>query len=76
MLENKKSDYPGRKTYAHVPYITIEQLSNEYDDVINGILYETEDSYATARSLYLQNRRFNLGTKETNLDDLEDPYAN
>lgn len=34
VLENNNSDYPGRKTYAHVPYITIENLYNEYDDVI------------------------------------------
>lgn len=31
----KKTDvFPGRTTYSHVPYITIEQLYNEYDDTI------------------------------------------
>jgi phospholipid-binding lipoprotein MlaA len=48
---------------------------NEYDDAINGILYESEDSYVAARSLYLQNRRFKIGSSADNLEDLEDPYA-
>ena len=33
-VENKVDDFPGRLKYAHVPYITIEQLYNEYDDII------------------------------------------
>jgi phospholipid-binding lipoprotein MlaA len=48
---------------------------NEYDEAINGILYESEDSYLTARSVYLQNRRFRIGSSTENLVDLEDPYA-
>ena len=32
---NKASeDFPGRKTYAHVPFITMQQLYDEYDDVV------------------------------------------
>ena len=34
MVVDENTDYPGRKKYAHVPYITIEQLYNEYDDVV------------------------------------------
>ena len=34
VLKKKADDFPGRITYASVPYITIEQLYNEYDDVI------------------------------------------
>lgn len=49
---------------------------NEFDDVISGILYGSEDSYVTARSLYLQNRRFKLQGSAVDVDDLEDPYAN
>lgn len=33
-VETINNDYPGRKTYSHVPYITIEQLYNEYDDTV------------------------------------------
>jgi phospholipid-binding lipoprotein MlaA len=32
-----------------------------YSDTIDSILYESADSYAQARLLYLQNRRFELG---------------
>jgi len=40
-------------------------------DVIGDVLEESADSYAQARLIYLQNRRFELG-----LDDIEsvDPY--
>jgi rhodanese-related sulfurtransferase len=33
-LVNENNDFPGRKKYAHVPYISIEQLYNEYDDIV------------------------------------------
>lgn len=33
----------------------------EYADAIDSILYESADSYAQARGIYLQNRRFELG---------------
>ena len=49
-----------------------------YSDTIDSILYESADSYAQARILYLQNRRFELGqTVETGdfVDPYEDPYA-
>ncbi len=32
-----------------------------YSDTIDSILYESADSYAQARQIYLQNRRFQLG---------------
>ena len=38
---------------------------------IDSILYESADSYAQSRSVYLQNRRFQLGTTG---DTVEDPY--
>jgi rhodanese-related sulfurtransferase len=34
VVVNENNDFPGRKKYAHVPYITIEQLYNEYDDIV------------------------------------------
>lgn len=30
----KNSDFPGRKTYSHVKYITMDQLNDEYDNTI------------------------------------------
>lgn len=53
---------------------------NRYSATIDSILYESADSYAQARLLYLQHRRFELGqTAKTNdeafLDPYEDPYA-
>ncbi len=61
-------------------------LSNRgrYSDTIDSILYQSADSYAQARSLYIQNRRFKLGGAAGALEDpydtgtgttaLEDPY--
>ena len=43
-----------------------------YADTIDSILYESADSYAQARSLYNQNRRFKLGGGSGGA--LEDPY--
>lgn len=49
-----------------------------YSEMIDSILYESADSYAQARLLYLQNRRYQLGqtADEGNfVDPYEDPYA-
>ena len=57
----------------------------KFGDTIDSILYESADSYAQTRSVYLQNRRFELGgtSGSTYLDpygepatsaSLEDPY--
>ncbi|MGK7752800.1 MULTISPECIES: MlaA family lipoprotein [unclassified Roseovarius] len=43
-----------------------------YADTIDSILYDSADSYAQARSLYIQNRRFKLGGGSGGA--LEDPY--
>ncbi|MEM6587485.1 MAG: VacJ family lipoprotein [Pseudomonadota bacterium] len=42
---------------------------------IDGVLYESTDSYAQSRSLYLQNRRFEVGDSgsEVYLDPYDDP---
>lgn len=49
----------------------------EYSELIDSLLYESADSYAQARLLYLQNRRYELnGSEEPQyLDPYEDPYA-
>lgn len=68
---------PSSSRKVTFPLYVVDKVGdrNEYDDAINGILYESEDSYVAARSLYLQNRRFKIGSSADSLEDLEDPYA-
>ncbi|SEO71199.1 phospholipid-binding lipoprotein MlaA [Salinihabitans flavidus] len=44
-----------------------------YTATIDSVLYESVDSYTQARSLYLQNRRYELGGRSQ--DDYDDPYG-
>lgn len=46
-----------------------------YSGLVDSLLYESEDSYAQARELYLQTRRFRV-TGELSDDVYDDPYAN
>ena len=48
----------------------------QYSEFVDSVLYESADSYAQARLMYLQNRAFQLGTEtETDsYDPYEDPY--
>lgn len=47
-----------------------------YGDTVDSILYESADSYAQTRLLYLQNRRFALGGAAGDAEGgFEDPYA-
>jgi phospholipid-binding lipoprotein MlaA len=52
---------------------------HKFGETIDSVLYDSADSYAQARLLYLQNRRFELGQEAGNddafLDPYEDPYA-
>jgi phospholipid-binding lipoprotein MlaA len=51
---------------------------SRYSDTIDSVLYESADSYAQTRLLYLQNRRFELGqtgSGEDFVDPYEDPYG-
>jgi phospholipid-binding lipoprotein MlaA len=47
---------------------------HKYSDAIDGVLYQSDDSYAQSRQIYLERMRFNL---EGKLDDdvYESPYA-
>ncbi|WP_299826468.1 VacJ family lipoprotein [uncultured Roseobacter sp.] len=53
----------------------------KFSDTIDSVLYESADSYSQSRSIYLQNRRFELGQGQgTDIDPFatdpyEDPYA-
>lgn len=48
-----------------------------FADSVDSVLYDSADSYAQSRLLYLQNRRFELGQtgEEAYFDLYEDPYA-
>lgn len=48
-----------------------------YSDTVDAILYESADSYAQTRLLYLQNRRFELASRGEDgyVDLYADPYA-
>lgn len=53
-------------------------VRDRYSETVDSILYDSADSYAQARLLYLQNRRFELGQTagdNTFVDPYEDPYA-
>lgn len=45
-----------------------------FSDFVDNVLYESEDSYAQARLLYLQNRRFQLSGTQEQAPDYFDPY--
>lgn len=47
-----------------------------YAETVDSILYDSADSYAQARSLYLQNRAFELGggSSDAYLDPYDSPY--
>ncbi|WP_295070955.1 VacJ family lipoprotein [Tabrizicola sp.] len=54
---------------------------DRFSDTVDSLLYDSADSYAQARLLYLQNRRFELGSGRGATDDSQsddgfiDPYA-
>lgn len=52
---------------------------DRFSDTVDSLLYESADSYAQARLLYLQNRRFQLGQDtaagDSSDDGFIDPYA-
>ena len=48
-----------------------------FSDTIDSVLYDSADSYAQSRLIYLQNRRFELGTDDGSayVDPYDDPYG-
>jgi len=48
-----------------------------FSETFDSVLYDSADSYAQTRSLYLQNRRFKLGAGQDTsyLDPYDDPYG-
>ncbi|MEZ5798257.1 MAG: VacJ family lipoprotein [Paracoccaceae bacterium] len=75
----------GKDATAVVVAKVLSKLGDRkrYSNTVDSILYESADSYAQARLLYLQNRRFELGQtggeddggEEGFIDPYEDPYA-
>ncbi|QYK42346.1 MAG: VacJ family lipoprotein [Paracoccaceae bacterium] len=66
---------PGREGAAATVASVASRLGDryQYSDTVDSILYESADSYAQARLLYLQNRRYELG-QSGGEDDFFDPY--
>lgn len=48
---------------------------SRYSDTVDSVLYDSADSYAQTRLLYLQNRRYQLGQDAADDTGFEDPYA-
>lgn len=77
--------FPGRVGNAATVAGVASTLGDRYRfaGTVESILYDSADSYAQARLLYLQNRRYELGQtagdaaggEEAFLDPYEDPYA-
>ena len=77
---------PNREATAATVLKLFSRLGDRdrYAETVESILYESADSYAQARLLYLQNRRFELGQTgeaagaagdDDFIDPYEDPYG-
>lgn len=70
---------PRSQRYLSPTTTVLDQMGNRYEfrDSVDGLLYESADSYAQARSLYLQNRRYELGVtvEAEDGDPFSDPFA-
>lgn len=70
---------PTGEALAAYGLVVVDDLNyrDRYKSTIDSILYESADSYAQARLLYLQNRRYTLGqtTSSDGANGFEDPYA-
>jgi phospholipid-binding lipoprotein MlaA len=75
-LDPLGSILPSSARSVTFPLYVVDKVGdrNQYDDVINSIYYEASDSYATARSIYLQRERYKTNGA-SDLSNLEDPYA-
>ncbi|MGB0505191.1 MAG: MlaA family lipoprotein [Pikeienuella sp.] len=60
-------------SYARTPVDFVNQR-HENADFIDQLLYESEDSYVSARTTYIQNRRRVVSGGETDTDDLPDIF--
>jgi len=69
----------GPEVYIGAVAYIFEMMGNRYDysATVDSVLHESADSYAQARSIYLQNRRYKLGitSEDIYLDPYSDPYS-
>lgn len=72
IAEKKPEARPITATVALTSFISSR---NEFADLVDSILYESEDSYSAQQSAYVQNRRFNLSKGAPNGAVLDDPYG-
>jgi phospholipid-binding lipoprotein MlaA len=55
--------------------VTTVEVRNQNFDLLDEVLYDSEDSYVTLRSLYVQNRRRFIGGDTVDPDTLPDIFA-
>jgi phospholipid-binding lipoprotein MlaA len=65
---------PEREYLFVLKGLNIVGERHTYSDLVNVLLYESSDSYASQRIAYLQNMRHDVET-ELVIEDLEDPFA-
>lgn len=70
-------DEPENYIAAGVSILPVLTRRDRNSDTIDALLYESADSYAAVRSIYLQNLRFGLGVDpgEGYTDPYDSPYA-
>lgn len=69
---------PGRTANTVAQILSKVGDRSRYSETFDSLLYDSADSYAQARLLYLQNRRYQLGQtggEDSYVDPYEDPYA-
>lgn len=67
---------PPERYYATGVKVADKVLDRaKYDDTVDELLYDSADSYAQLRMIWLQNRRFELGDESTGGADYIDPEA-
>jgi len=74
---------PKPEKYVGTAASVVSKVSDrrQHAGTVDSILYDSADSYAAARSIYLQNRRYDLGDQSAQggqdpySDPYEDPYA-
>ncbi|THD85328.1 VacJ family lipoprotein [Aliigemmobacter aestuarii] len=67
---------PKPESYVGTGAKVLSKLGDRdrYSETIDSVLYDSADSYAQTRLLYLQNRRFELGQTASSEDSFIDPY--
>ena len=70
-------DVPQSRARTTVRVLDVVGTRDRLGNVIDSVLYDSADSYAQTRLIYLQNRRFEVGgdAEDAYSDPYEDPYA-